>query len=109
MQGSDFSGVSQSTASAALALTALSTGAEDRKIIEPVVLKHSPPFIPAPPPTNVYQLPGITPLFIIVIITKIRQIVIINLLVDRCPVPHYSLQIEKLSGKRKLPKKYATT
>jgi len=62
MQGSDFSGVSSSTASAALALTALSAGSEDRKMTEPVVIKHSPPYNPLPPPpppTNVYQLPGI--------------------------------------------------
>jgi len=58
MQGSDLSGVSHSTASAALALTALSAGAEDRKISEPVVIKRSPPFIPSLSPTNVYQLPG---------------------------------------------------
>lgn len=58
MQGNDFSGVSSSTASAALALTALSAGSEDRKMSEPVVMKQSPPFIPPLPPPNVYQLPG---------------------------------------------------
>ena len=67
MQGSDFSGVSQSTASAALALTALSAGAEDRKIIEPVVIKRSPPFIPPLAPTNVYHVQGMH--FIISLIT----------------------------------------
>jgi hypothetical protein len=59
MQGNDLSGVSQSTASAALALTALSfgsAGGEDRKMEQ--VIKHSPPFIPPLPPPNVYQLPG---------------------------------------------------
>jgi len=59
MQGNDLSGVSQSTASAALALTALSFGSgggEDRKMEQ--VIKHSPPFIPPLPPPNVYQLPG---------------------------------------------------
>lgn len=59
MQGNDLSGVSQSTASAALALTALSFGSgggEERKMEQ--VIKHSPPYIPPLPPANPYQLPG---------------------------------------------------
>ena len=59
VQGNDLSGVSQSTASAALALTALSFGSgagEERKMEQ--VIKHSPPYIPPLPPPNPYQLPG---------------------------------------------------
>jgi len=60
MQGSDLTGVSSSTASAALALTALSAGNEERKLPEPPHLnKLSPPYISPLPPPNVYPLPGI--------------------------------------------------
>jgi len=53
MQGNDLLGVSQSIASAALALTALSHGSGESKVRK---LEHSPPFIPPLP--DVYQLPG---------------------------------------------------
>jgi hypothetical protein len=59
MQGSDLTGVSSSTASAALALTALSAGSEDRKLPEPIIAKHSPPYMPPLPLPAPYPLPGI--------------------------------------------------
>jgi hypothetical protein len=58
MPQSDLTGISHSTASAALALTALSAGSEDRNMADPVTIKNSPPFQPPLPPPNVYQIPG---------------------------------------------------
>jgi hypothetical protein len=59
MQGSDLTGVSSSTASAALALTALSAGSEERKLPEPIITKHSPPYMPPLPLPVSYLMPGI--------------------------------------------------
>jgi len=109
MQGNDFSGVSQSTASAALALTALSFGSgggEDRKMEQ--VIKHSPPYIPPLPPPNPYQLPGNSPFICASLISEPdykqpRQPI------SRQPSTLYQFPESSLdkanSLKRKLPKK----
>ena len=112
----DLSGISQSTASAALALTALARN-DERIVAEPVIVpKHSPTtYAPPIPHPNVYSVQGMFLSCCCKVLCGFGLIVesdfkpVSRQTLPRSPLFFPEITMEKPGLKRKLPKKYLSS
>lgn len=116
----DLSGISQSTASAALALTALARN-DERIVAEPVIVpKHSPTaYAPPIPHPNVYSVQGmlLSGCYKVLCGFGLGKMLIVESdfkpvsrqTLPRSPLFFPEITMEKPGLKRKLPKKYLSS